>query len=194
MAAPRNTQQLSPEAFARSFKAASRKLWCVAVAVLGDRHHAEDVLQEAALTALGRLESFTPGTGFEAWMAQIVRYCALNQCRRHYRKRECGELELAVAARPVPAGDESPVRGVLDADQGEFDDAVTRALRRLDETARASFLLRTLADLSYREIAALLEIPEGTAMCQVHRARAAMRRMLEQDLTFEMCAAWRGSS
>ena len=70
-------------------------------------------------------------------------------------------------------------RGRVDPQQHGFDDAVLAALNTLGETARACLLLRTILDLSYRELAETLEIPEGTAMSHVHRARAAMRKALD---------------
>jgi len=60
-------------------------------------------------------------------------------------------------------------------------DRVLEALVSLEETARACLLLRTVLDKSYREISLALDIPEGTAMSHVHRARKAMRRMLEES-------------
>ncbi len=57
-------------------------LWYVAAAIVGDRARAEDVLQEAAMIALGKLDTFEAGTSVQAWLAQIVRYVALNHRRR----------------------------------------------------------------------------------------------------------------
>ena len=54
-------------------------------------------------------------------------------------------------------------------------------MKRLEETARTCLLLRTLRDMPYREISLLLDIPEGTAMSHVHRARQAMRYFLTEQ-------------
>jgi RNA polymerase sigma-70 factor (ECF subfamily) len=188
------SKTLSPDGFAASLKSASRKLWCLAAAILGGPAYAEDILQEAAVTALQRLETFDAGSNFEAWMGQIVRYTALNHSRRHFRSKEFGVDELAEAPGPRAVADvKIDGGGQLLPDQEHFDDAVIRALRQIDETPRACFLLRTLMATSYREISALLGIPEGTAMSHVHRARATLRQTLEADVTFETCANWRAS-
>ena len=79
--------QLSPDGFASRFTACSRALWCIATAILGDPDLAEDVLQEAAVTALRKLEDFDPSTSFSAWMGQIVRYTALNHARRRAKAK-----------------------------------------------------------------------------------------------------------
>ena len=82
-----------------------------------------------------------------------------------------------VRSRPAPA----PVNeaGELLQDQEAFDDQVLHGLRGLGPDQRAALLLRTVLGLGYREIAGALEIPEGTAMSHVHRAREALRRRLE---------------
>ncbi len=164
---------LGPEGFADHFKASSQVLWCIAMAIVRDPAQAEDVLQEAALIALRKLDDFDPATAFAAWMGQIVRYVALNARRsgRRVATADPGRLDETGSApsRPGPSGVTG--RGELLPDQGSFDDQVLSALRVLDDTARACLLLRTVLDLPYREIARALSIPEGTAMSHVHRAR-----------------------
>jgi len=59
-----------------------------------------------------------------------------------------------------------------------FDDRVRAALETLPETARQCLLMRTLFDAPYSEIAARLDIPEGTAMSHVHRARRTLREIM----------------
>ena len=63
--------------------------------------------------------------------------------------------------------------------EGEwFDDQTRRALQQLDETPRSCLLMRTVLDMSYRQIAEALGIPENTAMSHVHRSRQRMRESL----------------
>src|SRR5213075_2213009 len=76
-----------PLDFAAHFEASFSTLWLVAVGITGDRAAAEDVVQEAALLALGKLDKFEPGTNFRAWMAQMVRYVALNHARKRQKHR-----------------------------------------------------------------------------------------------------------
>lgn len=169
-------ERLSHDEFARAFAALRPKLVCLAGAVLGTPHGAEDVVQEAALVALDKLDQFEAGTRLEAWLARIVRLVALNHGRERARARarsggsavetlHARERDAAPAARPLAL---------------DFDDRLMRALGTLGETARAALLLRTVLELDYREISALLEIPEGTAMSHVFRAREALRRALTE--------------
>ncbi len=173
--------QLSPDGFSRRFTACSRSLWCIAVAILGDLDPAEDVLQEAALTALGKLHQFDPATTFTAWMGQIVRYTALNHARRRARTSTSVDptvLDETAAPPPVAGPLGLTGRGQLARDQGDFDDDVMAALSELDHPARECLLLRVVLDMPYRDIARALDLPEGTAMSHVHRARRLLRDRL----------------
>jgi RNA polymerase sigma-70 factor (ECF subfamily) len=169
-------------------------LWVIAAAVLGRKTDAEDVLQEAAMIALRKISDFEEGTNFGAWMGGIVRNVARNYARKRRRRATSDVDPQAIDASRaahslgggVGGGGWGPItpsldpHGRVDADEAGFDDRVLKALNTLDETARACLLLRTLRDMPYREISQLLEIPEGTAMSHVHRARAALRAMLAE--------------
>lgn len=174
--------RLDRESFGMRFSGSRRKLWWVAVSVLGRREQADDVLQEAAVIALGKLDEFDPSTSFDAWMAQIVRFVALNAARKVYRRSSHHEQQ-APEGHASAVRHESPLSadGSLGEDRGSFDDRVLAALLSLPEQARICLLLRVLEDLTYREISELLAIPEGTAMSHVHRSRLAMRRELKRE-------------
>lgn len=153
--------------FEDRFQAVSRSLWCIAAAVLNDRVHADDVVQDAAIVALGKLDEFDAETSFLAWMGQIVRFVALNEGRKRFREHAAQDgLRHEQISAPPSFSDLT------------FDARIERALSQLEETARACLLLRTVMGLSYKEIAAAVGVPEGTAMSHVFRARKAMRGML----------------
>jgi RNA polymerase sigma-70 factor (ECF subfamily) len=173
---------LTHQEFVELFQANGRSLWCIAAAILGNRELADDVVQEAAVVGLEKLGDFEPGTCFRAWMGQIVRNIARNRGRRRQREpRPTDDARIldGPAASP-PTVEDPPITraGDLRAGQDQFDDEVLGALLSLGEHARACLLLRTVLDLPYREISALLGMPEGTAMSHVHRARQEMRRRL----------------
>ena len=178
---------LSPDEFAAAFHMNARPLWCIVAGVIGRSDLIEDVLQDAAMIALSKLDQFDASTSFLAWMGQIARFTALNYGRREHRHRSAPvDLEI-LPAPPSPAAAPDMTRtassavrsdGRLADGQSAFDDEVQAALTALDETARACLLLRVILDMPYREIAVALDIPEGTAMSHVHRARHAMRDRL----------------
>src|SRR5687767_10462184 len=155
-----------PLDFAAQFEASFRTLWLVAVGITGDRGGAEDVVQEAALLALGKLDKFEPGTNFRAWMAQMVRYVALNHARKRQKHRASAlGPELEETGSIASSHNESALRlgrhGELPADQAFFDDHVIKALNSVSDVARACLLLRTIEQMEYAEISKLLQIPEG---------------------------------
>jgi RNA polymerase sigma-70 factor (ECF subfamily) len=180
----RSGRTLHPAEFGARLQEHARVLWCIAVGVTGDRTAAEDLVQEAAVVALGKLNEFDPETSFAAWMGQIVRYLALNERRRRAREREAlADSDVARATQPQP--EQPPSRFVGVSSKGElksgqlmFDDELAAALNSLDEVPRSCLLLRVVMDLPYREISQVLEIPEGTAMSHVHRARRQIRERL----------------
>lgn len=179
---PRPSRGLRPDEFARAFEEAARPLWTVAAGVLGSPAEAEDVLQEAALLALPKLDRFERGTSFLAWMGRFVRNVALNHVRKRARRGEerlrPGVLDELVAAPRRPARLPVEANGSLVEDQTAFDDRLLAELRELAPVPRACLLLRSVLELSYREIAELLEVPEGTAMSHVHRTRVRLRASL----------------
>lgn len=193
--------------FARSFKESFRVLWCIAAGIVGNADTAEDVVQEAALIGLDKYPQFQPPTpapgangsnpgdpggesrasaAFSAWMGQIVRYVALNQYRKdRFRKTvslsEDRETDGRSAASRAGMGALKLTReGQLPDDQQAFDDQVLEALQEIGDVARACLLLRSIESLEYQQIARLLDIPPGTAMSHVHRARQVLRRRLAE--------------
>ena len=194
---------LTADEFAARFRDAGRVLWTIAVGVLGDPTDAEDVLQEACLMALRKLDHYQRGTNFTAWAGRFVRNVALNHARKERRRATAstapealGDLAGGAASVvPEPTPDEIlagagggfalPItaRGELRSGQEAFDDELLAGLRVLSTMQRACLLMRAVLDLGYREIAATLEIPEGTAMSHVHRARATLRAELPERTT-----------
>lgn len=177
--------RLDAGAFAERFGESYRVLWLIAVGVLVDRHLAEDAVQEAVLIGLSKLDSFEPGTNFTAWMGKIVRHVALNQRRKHNRRRALSlnpaDASATIQPEADPQVDPNPAidaRGELHRDTQHFDDELLSALRSVDEVARACLLLRTIQGLDYKEISNLLDIPQGTAMSHVYRARQVLRQTL----------------
>ena len=152
---------------------------------------AEDVVQDAAITAIRRLGDFEEGTNFLAWMSKIVRFTALNRLK-HAKIRKARSLsahdeeergiEVADPRPALPGETVVGSDGILSPDQQEFDDQVLAALDALDPDRRACLLLRTVHGMTYEEISQALDLPEGTVSSHVHRAKTEIRhRLAEED-------------
>jgi RNA polymerase sigma-70 factor (ECF subfamily) len=170
--------------FIAQYRQAYPRLTTIAAAIAGDQIQAEDIVQEAAIIALEKLDEFEPGTNLVAWLAEIVRRCALNYRRKTLNRKTyatdpAGLVQLAQASTfglgASPIADQT---GDLLADQSAFDDEMIVALGRLSHDARCCLLLRTIQKLSYTEIAEIMQIPEGTAMSHVHRSKSELRNRL----------------
>lgn len=165
------------------YRQAYPRLVTVAAAIVGDQSQAEDIVQEAAIIGMEKIADFQVGTNITAWLAEIVRRCALNyrrkiQNRKTYAADPASLVQLVPSSPGENAGSIMDRSGNLVADQMEFDDEVSIALGRLSHDARCCLLLRTIQKLSYAEIAEIMQIPEGTAMSHVHRSKNELRNRL----------------
>jgi RNA polymerase sigma-70 factor (ECF subfamily) len=136
----------------------------------GSMVEADDLVQAACERALSRRQQFQEGTRFDSWMFRIVQTIWIDQIRaRTVRKEEAegaeGRLGSDEAVRRVEA------RLAL----GE----VRRAVDRLPPDQRAALLLVTVEGLSYREAAEVAQVPVGTIMSRLARARMALQVQLD---------------
>ncbi len=141
----------------------------VAYAVLGNWEDAEDVVQEAALSAWQAVDRYDPARAFRPWFLRIVSNAALDQVRRR-RVRRAEALSETVAHRgpsPEDLADRALLRGRL-----------AEALAALPERQRAAVVMFDLEGFSHAEIAETLGVPEGTVRSYVFHARRALREAL----------------
>jgi RNA polymerase sigma-70 factor, ECF subfamily len=138
-----------------------------------DETTAEDLVQETYLKALRSFSSFTPGTNFKAWMFRILRNTFLNARQAALRWEPLDEGE---ANEPAAPAEETPESRLLSRART---DEVVRALETLPSRTREILLLREAEELSYAELAEVLELPVGTVMSRLFRARSALRAAIE---------------
>jgi RNA polymerase sigma-70 factor (ECF subfamily) len=157
-------------------------LWRFALRMCWDRSSAEDCVQEAALIAYRKFDVFTIGTSFRAWIFRILVNTILNsnsQLRRRLSKQTLKEdLDLVAALEREQAYD-----NVLENPElvlGQVSEEVSRAVKALRPSERMVFLLRSVEGFSYREISDQLDIPMGTVMSHLFRARARLRESLAE--------------
>jgi RNA polymerase sigma-70 factor (ECF subfamily) len=173
------------DSFAAQLTACYQRMWLVAAAITGDRTEADDIVQEASMVGLQKRSDFAGGTDFAAWMCQIVRLTALNYrkktIRRNLRVTDPAEIDQTNsdgASRGHDAQLPLTDQGRLRESQCDFDDEVSSALRGISDVARTCLLLRVVDQLSYDDISRMLQIPVGTAMSHVHRAKQSIRKRL----------------
>ncbi len=134
-------------------------------ALAGERHAADDLVQDTLERALNKFHLWRPGSDLRAWLFAIMHNVFVNQLRaRGARPEEPLDESFDVAA--AAAGDRLEVRD-LDA-----------ALARLPVEQREVVLLVGLEELSYAEAARALGIPIGTVMSRLFRGRERLRALL----------------
>ena len=134
-------------------------------ALAGDRSAAEDLVQDTLERAWSKFHLYRRGTDLRAWLFTVMHNVYINQLRaaRHGAPLEDEMPELARPARDI----DMLVLRDLDA-----------AIRRLPAEQREVLLLVALEDVSYEQAARTLEIPIGTVMSRLARAREKLRVML----------------
>ena len=145
-----------------------------AYGLTGSLDDGDDLVQGACERALKRLDQFQPGTRFDSWMYRIVQNLWIDQRRaRHARPEAAIEPADLEALAVGDAERELNSRLVLT--------SVQRAVAVLPEEQRSILLLVCVEGLSYKAAADVLEIPLGTVMSRLARARLAIGRALEGD-------------
>jgi RNA polymerase sigma-70 factor (ECF subfamily) len=136
---------------------------------------AEDLVQETLAKALRAFDSFEPGTNFKAWVFRILRNTFLTS-RTALASNRTVFLEDQPDATQVADLGSSPESFAI---RSENFAAVQKALEELPPPLREVILLCDLEELKYREIAAVLDVPIGTVMSRLARARQALRQLLQ---------------
>lgn len=154
--------------------------------VLENGNELEDVLQSAMFHAFQKRAGFQPGGNFKAWVFKFVVYECLNanrRCRRAGLRAELDPEEIGVFA--PPEGLDEAYEELLSnpaAILNHCSDAVAHAVQDLPVHERNAFLLRALGGFSYREISGLLDLPMGSVMGYLFRARNRLRQTLSREV------------
>ena len=148
--------------------------YAVVRAVLGvrGREEVDDVMQMVYLKAYQGLTNFRGDAKFSTWLYQIARREAIDvSSKRRIETIDVDGVEIAAG------GTDAPDSALREHDTREW---VERALGELEETYRTAIELRYMAEKSYEEIAAIMNLPEGTVKTYVHRGKIEMRRILSR--------------
>jgi RNA polymerase sigma-70 factor (ECF subfamily) len=177
---------LQPQAtFESLFSAVAGSAFGVALRLTRNNADAEDLVQEAALLAYRGFGSFEGGTNFRAWFLKILTNCYFSKRRREKSRPVTSDLDdtpdLYLYARSGQAGfptqGPDPAAQLLDKLGTE---RIVAAIGRLPDEYRIVSTLYFMDDLSYEEIARILECPVGTVRSRLHRARKMLQKALWQ--------------
>lgn len=141
-----------------------------ALGLCGRHEDADDLVQAACEKALTRLDQYEVGTRLDSWMFRIVQTQWIDMTRRRNTRGE------PVAPEDLPdIADENAHRSV---EERNHLASVLAAMQHLPQEQRAVLMLVCVEELNYREAAAVLEVPVGTVMSRLSRARLRLAELL----------------
>ncbi len=177
------------ESFAELVETYQRPVYNLTYRMLGDPGEAEDAAQEAFLRAYQHLDRYDAARPFKTWLLSI----ASNFCIDRLRKRRLTWLSIEEPLPPHPALN-SPEAGPEDAAlMNERHAAVQAMLSELAPEYRAAVVLRYWYDMSYQEIADMLDTTESAIKSRLFRARQALADQLQGSGAARLVAAVEGT-
>ena len=160
----------APEVFEAEAMQHIDDLYRTAVRLTMSQTEAEDLVQETYMQAWKSFDRYEPGTNCRAWLYKIL----FNKFDHHRRKKytqaryfqEADEVIYATAAQVQPVPENLTDREVI------------QALNKLPEHYRSVVLLADVHEFDYKEVAQILDIPIGTVMSRLNRARTQLKKSL----------------
>ena len=152
-------------------------LYSYALMLSRNSAEAEDLVQETCLRAIRAMDKLRPDSNVKSWLFTILRNIWFNEVRRRRGAPtaldiDLDEISIDSAVAPPPKDPHAVYVSKIERDQ------VRAAIQQLSVEFREIVILREYEELSYQEIAAVLECPVGTVMSRLARARAQLREML----------------
>jgi RNA polymerase sigma-70 factor (ECF subfamily) len=158
---------MGEEEYGRLLEPLLRQATAYACSILRDRSQAEDAVQQAALRGLERIRTFDQSRPFKGWWFAILRNCCMDMLRG-LKGSKVVSLEYI----------DPPAAASGDASDWE---RLSACMLQLSADHREILRLKYFADLSYRELADVLSIPQGTVMSRLHFARMALAARMREE-------------
>jgi len=171
----RAAQRGDQAAFTTIVRRYQRAIYRVAFGLTRRAEDADDLAQEAFVRAYRALDTFRVGEPLYPWLSRITVNLAYSLFR-HRKRRPEAELEPLLEAGHEWAGDDDPLATVAGAEQATL---LRACFAELSPEHQAVLVLRIVENQSYDEIAASLNVPIGTVMSRLSRARAELKSRLK---------------
>jgi RNA polymerase sigma-70 factor (ECF subfamily) len=163
----------------------NRRLFRVARSILKDDWEAEDALQEAYVRAFSRLAEFEGRSALSTWLTRIVVNEALGRLRKRRPAADFAEVERGGADNgqlvpfPLAAPQLDPERAMA---QSQLNTVLEKAIDALPDIYRVVLVARVIEEMSVEDTAQLYGLEPATVKTRLHRARALLRRELEENV------------
>jgi RNA polymerase sigma-70 factor, ECF subfamily len=159
----------------------SDQVYRVARGLVNSREEAEDLVQQTYERAFRSWRSFTPGTNLRAWLLRILTNLNIDRARRDQRRPQTQPMEESdyFLYNRLEESAGAPLEEDRVVERLSQDDVVG-ALSAVPHDFRDVLVLVDIGDFSYQDAAQILDIPIGTVMSRLHRARRVLKRELAE--------------
>jgi len=174
------------QAFAQLLRRWEEPIQRLCFRMLGDSHKAEDLTQETFARVYKKRADFQHGSKFSTFLWRVATNLCLDELRRLKRRREWAVLPRTEDSSDteiwdnLPSPQPAPDRAAQDGEQSVF---VRQAVARLPDHYRSVVVLRHYENLKFREIAEILDVPEGTVKSRMAEALSILQQLLKKTLS-----------
>lgn len=160
-------------------KVHTRRVYAICYRFTGTDHEAQDLTQDVFLRLFRSLKSYRVGEGsFVVWLSRLTRNLLIDHYRRTKLDRVTDSIEGQLPMLEEKTAASARTEGILAG--REASEVLQAALQRLSPDLREAVILRDLEEMEYKEIAQVLNVPEGTVKSRLNRGRAELARVLRQ--------------
>jgi RNA polymerase sigma-70 factor, ECF subfamily len=155
------------------------KVYQLSYRMLGNRHEAEDIAQEAFIRAYINIQSFNIDLKFSTWLFRIATNLCIDRIRKkkpdYYLDAEVAGTEGLTMYSQIPSKTDMPEKAI---ESLELEETIQKEILKLPEKYRSVIVLKYIEELSLIEIGEILDLPIGTVKTRIHRGREALRKQL----------------
>ncbi|MEH7114611.1 RNA polymerase sigma factor SigW [Neobacillus niacini] len=167
------------DAFADIVEIYSNSIYQLGYRMLGNRHEAEDIAQEAFIRAYVNIKSFNQDLKFSTWLFRIATNLCIDRIRKkkpdYYLDAEVSGTDGLTMYSQLSSDSPLPENEL---ESLELQEIVQKEILKLPEKYRSVIVLKYIEELSLNEISEILDMPLGTVKTRIHRGREALRQQL----------------
>jgi RNA polymerase sigma-70 factor (ECF subfamily) len=154
-----------------------RRVFNVAYKFVGKHDEAEDLTQDIFLKIFRSLDTFDRRANFQTWLISVSRNLCIDHYRSVRKERQTIDREVDATELSPPVAEPGPIAALEQRDRVAL---LRDALAALPDTLRTAVVMRDIQELSYQEIAAQLQRPEGTVKSRINRGRTELARQIRK--------------
>lgn len=167
------------DAFAEIIEIYKNSIYQLCFRMLGNRHEAEDMAQEAFIRAYVNINSFNQDLKFSTWLFRIATNLCIDRIRKkkpdYYLDAEVSGTDGLTMYSQLESDSPLPEKEL---ESLELQETVQKEIMKLPEKYRSVIVLKYIEELSLNEISEILDMPLGTVKTRIHRGREALRQQL----------------